>query len=189
MNEVIKNLMTRRSIRTFLPQQIKEEELQIILQAGLIAPSANNSQPWHLTVVQDQDILNWIVEKNKEKLRQSDDPEVVKRGMDEKSHNFYRAPSVIIVSADESRVYGRSDCGNLVTQMALAAHSLGIGSCYIASFMNAFRDGQMALLKEKLQVPEEFTPYFCLSLGYYDVPLPEPRPRKENSVNYLRAKN
>lgn len=186
MNEVLKNIQTRRSVRAFLPKQIKEEELELILQAGLIAPSANNSQPWHITVVQNQEILSWIVEKNKEKLRQSDDPEIVKRGLDEKTHNFYRAPTVLIVSADLSRVYGMSDCGNLVTQMALAAHSLGIASCYIASFMNAFRDGQMDLLKDKLEVPGQFTPVFSLSLGYPEGPLPEARPRKQNAVNFLK---
>ncbi len=108
---------------------MKEEELQAILTAGLAAPSANNSQPWHLSVIQDQVILNWIVEQNKEKMRQSDNPEIVKRGNDPSTHNFYHAPTVVILSADQSRAYGKSDCANVVTQMALAAHSLEIGSC------------------------------------------------------------
>ncbi len=186
MNQIIQNMLDRRSSRAFQPEQLKEEELQLILTAGLAAPSANNSQPWHLTVIQDQDILNWIVEKNKEKMRQSDNPEVVQRGNDSSTHNFYHAPTVIILSADQNRAYGKSDCANVVTQMALAAHSIDIGSCYIASFMQAFAGAQSQLLIDKIGIPQGYQPVFSLALGYRIGDLPPAKPRKENAVTYLR---
>jgi nitroreductase len=186
MNQIIQNMLDRRSTRAFRADQLKEEELQAILTAGLAAPSANNSQPWHITVIQDQGILNWIVEQNKEKMRQSDNPEVVQRGNDPSIHNFYHAPTVIVLSADQSRAYGKFDCANVTTQMALAAHSLDIGSCIIASFMQAFVGEQSQLLIEKLAIPQGFQPVVSLALGYKIGDLPPAKPRKENTVTYLR---
>ena len=50
MNETLNIIKARRSIRSYLPDQIKENELQAILEAGYYAPSARNQQPWHFTV-------------------------------------------------------------------------------------------------------------------------------------------
>lgn len=186
MNEVIRTIFDRRSTREFQSVQLKDEELQILLKAGLSAPSANNSQPWHLTVVQDQQILDWIVEKNKEKMRLSDNPDVVKRANDAKTHNFYHAPTVIVFSFDVTRAYGKSDCSNVATQMALAAQSIGVGSCFVASFMQAFNGEQISLLIEKLMVPQGYQPFLSLALGYPLGNPPEAKPRKEMTITYLR---
>ena len=53
MNEVLNNILTRRSIRKFKPEQIKDEELDLILKAGIYAPSGMNRQSWKFTVLQD----------------------------------------------------------------------------------------------------------------------------------------
>jgi len=186
MNQIIQNMLDRRSARAFQTQQLKEEELQLILTAGLSAASANNSQPWHLTVIQDQEILNWIVEKNKDKMRQSENPEVVQRANDPNTHNFYHAPTVVILSADQNRVYGKPDCANVATQMSLAAHSLDIGSCYVASFMQAFTGEQMQQLIEKVKIPQGYQPFLSLALGYCKGEPSAAKPRKDNTVTYIR---
>jgi nitroreductase len=179
-------MLDRRSTRAFQTQQLKEEELQLVLTAGLAAASANNSQPWHLTVIQDKEVLNWIVEKNKDKMRQSDNPEVVQRANDPNTHNFYHAPTVVIFSADQNRAYGKPDCANVATQMALAAHSLDIGSCYVASFMQAFAGEQIQQLIEKAKIPQGFQPFLSLALGYWKGEPSAAKPRKDNTVTYIR---
>ena len=67
MGETLKDLVERRSIRTYKPEQIKESELQAIIKAGQFAPSAHNQQSWHFTVVQNKEILgkiNKIIQQN-----------------------------------------------------------------------------------------------------------------------------
>lgn len=186
MNETIQSMLDRRSIRAFKTEQIKDEELQTILTVGLAAPSANNSQPWYVTVIQNKEMIDWIVEENKKVMRSSGNPEMVKRADDPKTHNFYHAPTVILFSAEQSRAYGKSDCANLATQAALAAHSIGLGSCYVASFMQAFATEKGPEMAKKLQVPEGYFPVFGLAVGYPDCPQPAAKPRKENCITYLR---
>lgn len=66
MNEVLKTLKGRRSIRAYLPDQIPNEDLQAILEAGIYAPTAHNDQPWHFTVIQNKEKLQYISDKSKE---------------------------------------------------------------------------------------------------------------------------
>ncbi|MCE5197107.1 MAG: nitroreductase family protein [Negativicutes bacterium] len=186
MNETIQSMLDRRSIRAFKAEQIKEEELQTILTAGLTAPSANNSQPWYVTVIQNKEIIDWIVEENKKVMRASGNPEMVQRADDPKTHNFHHAPTVIVFSAEQSRTHGKSDCANLAMQTALAAHSIGLGSCYVASFMRAFAAEKGSDLVKKLQIPDGYFPVFALAVGYPDGPQPAAKPRKENCITYLR---
>lgn len=65
MNEIIKNILNRRSVRKYKKEQIKIEELQAILEAGKYAPSAMNQQSWHFTVVQNKEVLRKIDEATK----------------------------------------------------------------------------------------------------------------------------
>ena len=58
MSEALGNLLERRSIRAYKPDQISEDELQSVLKAGLCAPSAMNRQPTAMLVVQDKDTIS-----------------------------------------------------------------------------------------------------------------------------------
>lgn len=55
MNEVLKAIRNRRSVRTYLPTQIKQEDLDLIIESGIYAPSGHNDQPWHFTVIQNKE--------------------------------------------------------------------------------------------------------------------------------------
>ena len=55
-------IFTRRSVRDFLPEAVSEEDLEVLLRAGMQAPSAKNEQPWHFIVIEDQNLLKSIPE-------------------------------------------------------------------------------------------------------------------------------
>ena len=97
---------------------------------------------------------------------------------------FFHAPTVVIISGKEGR-FGLVDCANATQNMAVAACSLGVGSCYIAMFERGFEGDKMADLIERLGVPDGFRPLFSLALGYASGPAPVSAPRKEN-VTYIR---
>jgi len=119
MNNVLNTIKNRRTIRKFKPDPIDEEKLQMILEAGRWAPSFSNLQPWKFIVIKDQDLRNAVDRATKES--------VLHLGINE-------APVVIMVCGDQ-RIdpLHAIEAGAAATQnMALAAHSLGLGACWIS---------------------------------------------------------
>lgn len=57
MNEVLNAIRNRRSVRTYLSTQIKQEDLDLIIESDIYAPSGNNDQPWHFTVIQNKEMI------------------------------------------------------------------------------------------------------------------------------------
>jgi len=171
MNETIKTILERRSVRRYMTIVPPEDDIMQIVECGMYAATANGLQPWFFSVVKDRALLDSI----------SEDSEVylAEKGMDipEDYDCFRGAPMAVIVSRDETAPFGEADCANATMNMAVAAASLGIGSCYIASFRPAVTIGERAAeLCEKLNIPQGFVPCFALALGYSNTPLP---PRKE----------
>ena len=129
MRNTLDVIKERRSIRKFKPEQIKEEELQAIVESGLYAPSAINKQSWNFTVIQNQEILAELNEATKNVARNLDNEALKRIGENEKYNCFYYAPTVILVSGkDEERSKVR-DCSAATQNMLIAAESLNIGSC------------------------------------------------------------
>ena len=118
MNDVLNTIKNRRTIRKFKPDPIDEEKLQMILEAGRWAPSFSNLQPWRFIVIKGQDLKNALDKAVKES--------VLHLGIRE-------APVVILVCVDR-RIdpLHAIEAGTAATQnMALAAHSLGLGAGWI----------------------------------------------------------
>ena len=71
MNDVLQTIGKRRSIRQFRAEQIKDDELRAILEAGLQAPSGHNDQSWYFTVVQDKRLIDEISDGSKAEMRKA----------------------------------------------------------------------------------------------------------------------
>ncbi|HTY08142.1 MAG TPA: nitroreductase family protein, partial [Candidatus Edwardsbacteria bacterium] len=93
MNAVIDAIKSRRSVRSYTPDQVKESDLAAILEAGCFAPSAMNGQSWHFTVVQNKAVLDKLSAQVKEILKQLDNPKIKERLNDPAWHAFYGAPA------------------------------------------------------------------------------------------------
>lgn len=190
-------IKSRRSVRKYLPSQIDEEKLGLILEAGLYAPSGGNGQPWHFLVIQDKSLLDEINIKTKEIMAKASIERVAKAGNSHAYHVFHNAPTVVIVSGHKDAkspiaIPGENwsytplaDCSAAIQNMLIAAESLGIGSCWIGYIEYYF-----ALEEEvaKLNIPSDFKPLFAVSLGYKDPVLasvvsPE---RKGDKISWLR---
>jgi nitroreductase len=185
MNETIKTILERRSCRAYKPERIKDEELNLILEAGKYAASANNKQPWHFTVVTSQALLDRIVDESRRVMLASENEATIRWAQTPGFHNFHHAPTVIVISGDKQNYLSNGDCANATQNMAVAAHSLGLGSCYIASFLAAFTGEKSADLIKELRIPDGYQPFFALSLGYKSTEDKAPAPRKEASVNFI----
>lgn len=185
MNETLKTILNRRSIRAYQPEQIKEPELQAILEAGRFAPSGMNSQPWHFSVIQQKELLEKINVTIKEGLSKSGNPQFAERAKNENFSIFYHAPTLIIVSADPKVATPQYDSAIAMGYMFLAAASLGVGSCWINAIAMSFNGESGKAMLKTLAVPEGYTIYSAGAFGYPAVENPAPPQRKEGTVSVI----
>lgn len=102
-NEVLENIKSRRSVRTYTEQQVSAGDLNLILEAAAYAPSGMNFQTWHFTAIQDAAVLTELNEKIKGAFAKSDDPHLQERGHSETYCCYYHAPTLVIVSNEPTR--------------------------------------------------------------------------------------
>lgn len=170
MNEVLQVLKTRRSCRKYKNEQIKEEQLQEILEAGTYAPTGMGAQSPIMVVVQDKETRDLISKLNAKVMGTDSDP-------------FYGAPTVVVVFADRSRRTCVDD-GNLVIGNLLnAAHAVGVDSCYIYRAREVFdsEDGKALLNKWGIEGGYEGIGNVILGYGLPEG-IKEPAPRKDGYV-------
>lgn len=186
MNEVIKTILSRRSVRQYDDRPVTREELEQIVTCGQYAATAMGVQPWHFTVVTDRAMLTRLSEANKAiMLADPNTPAPVLEAIHAGSFDVYRgAPCAVLVSGDENAPYAEADCANATQNMALAAKGLGLDSCYLASFKVCLNAPGGEAFKTELGIPAGYAPYFALSIGH-GAEDPQPAPRREGTVNWL----
>ena len=187
MNETLTTILKRRSIRQYQPDQIKEEELQSILEAGKFAPSGMGCQAWHFTAVQNPDALKLINRFAREFMLHCGNPELEEKAKPEDFSALYNAPTLIIISGEEKTRTSQYNCAFALSNMFLAAKSLGIGSCFIFAAGASLNDNEegKAVMKA-LGVPDGYRVYAAGAFGYPAGELPEAAPRKEGTVNIVK---
>ncbi|GAB6138624.1 nitroreductase family protein [Halanaerobaculum tunisiense] len=184
-NETLQTIKERRTARAFKEEQIKDEELEAILEAGMYAPSAHNHQSWHFTVVQNQKLLDEMSEDAKEDAKGFDDEQIQKMANNEKFNIFYDAPTVIIVSGEDETMMPEINCAAATENMLLTAESLDIGACWNGFVTFLFNGEKREEYLEKLDIPEGHTPYYGVALGYKQVESGEAPDRREDRIQYI----
>lgn len=156
-NAVLQAIADRRSNRGYAPRQLTEEELQAILTAALQSPSARNTQPWHFSVVQNAGLLKeFSLDYNR--LQKSDPGRDIL---------FFEAPTVVFISTpvDAPTRFSQIDCGIAAQNMALAAHSIGLGSVILGRPMEVFDTEKGARYAKAIGFPEGYTFAIAVALG------------------------
>ena len=152
--ELYNGLLTRRSVRKYSGRHVDNEMITKVLKAAMYAPSANNTQPWH-----------FLVSRNKEIFKRFS---VVHPS----SGMLLEADCGILVLRDRNRQYaegyGTTDCSAATQNLLLAAHSLGLGACWIGTYP---RENRIAFLKEAFHLPDHLEPFAMVSIGW---PVSEP---------------
>jgi len=182
-NKVLHLLDTRRSHRAYQPKPLTREQLDALAMAGISSPSANNLQPWHFSVVQDQDLLNRI---NREACNQVNLlPEAARnrRFQDPDFHIFYHAPAVIFISTTQEH-RKLLDCGIAVQSIAIAAESLGLGSVILGLPLFAFAGGLKAEFEQALHFPEGHSFAIAIAVGH-PADTKEAPVRDRNKISYI----
>lgn len=185
MNTVLETIKTRRSVRQFKDTKVDDAQLEAILEAGLFAPSAHNQQPWHFTLITNDNMLNDMNVLAKETARASEIEFLQKIGNNPDFHVFYKAPALIVVSGDESAMNPKADTAAAAQNMLLAAESLGLGACWIGMLRLCVGKGGEGFV-EAFELPEGYTPFFAIAIGHKAHAGQHAPSRKPNKVNYIR---
>lgn len=183
-NETIQVLLNRRSIRKYTAEPVKEEDLKAILEAAIYSPSAMNGQSWHFSVVRNEKTLKNLQINMKENMLRSGIDRVVERASAPGFVGFFGAPVLIFLSAPAEAHSAQIDCGIAVENIAIAAESLGLGSCIMTSSELLFADDSDGSLACELGFPEGNKHVCSIALGYKDEN-PPAKDRKEGLVNYV----
>jgi len=133
-------IRTRREVRDYLDKPISDESLQRILEAGRLAPSSKNSQPWHFVVIRDKAMLKKISE------------------LTPTGAHIARAALAIAILMDAAQL-PEIDGARAVQNMVLAAWETGIGSCWVTNF---YEDG----VKDLLGAPQRMKLVTVMPFGY-----------------------
>lgn len=185
-NETLKNIKQRRSTRNFKDEQIKDEELQAVLESGLYAPYAWEKGR-HFTVIQNKELLDRLNIAAKEAAKQMGLEHLKELGSNERFNCLYNAPTLIIVSGDEKAPMPlEADCATATQNLLLAAESIGLGSCWIFFVTLAFASSQAAELRKELKIPDGYKPYYAAVFGYKNTDTVDIPERKSNLITYIK---
>lgn len=191
-NEVLDSIRARRSTRQFQDRQIEPEYLEAVLDAAIWAPSGSNSQSWLFTAIQDKDILSKINELVREGFQHwvpdDDYPGKLgaKAGAQRDGYNFfYHAPTLVIASNRSDYENAMADCSLALENIFLAAHSLGLGSCYINQLHWLRNDTEIRNYLFELGIPKEHTICSAAAIGYIGKESGIPA-RKDGTIHIIK---
>ena len=170
MNECLKVLKTRRSVKRFKPDPVPENLLSEILEAGKNAPTGMNYQSPVMVAVTNPETINEISNLLK-KVRGTD------------KEPLYNAPCVIVVLADSDMFTYTHDGSLVMGNLLNAAHSLGLGACWIHRAKEAFETEEGKKLMKKWGLKESFVGIGNCILGYPDI-IPEEKVHKDDYIIY-----
>lgn len=174
MNTTIKDMVERRSCRSFKSEMVPKELIDQVIEAGTYAASSMGKQATRIIAVTNKELRDRISQDNKKV-----------GGFEGDIDPFYGAPVILIVLGEKdwpNRVYdGSLVMGNLM----LAAHSLGLGSIWIHRAKEEFEMDYYKNLLKELGLEGEYEGIAHCALGYVEGKLPAAAPRKENHVFYI----
>ena len=172
MNEILKAMKERRSYRKYKPDMLPKETIDQIIEAGLYAASGRNGQDAIIVAVTNQEARNRLAKVNAAVMGAENDP-------------FYGAPVVLIVLADKNWSTHVYDGSLVMGNLMLAAHALGVGSCWIHRAKEEFETEEYKQVLKELGVEGEYEVIGHCILGYPDCEPPKAAERKENRVYYI----
>ena len=166
-NDAIETIMTRTSIRSFTDRAVSADTIEMLLRAGMAAPTAVNKQPWHFVVVNDRAKLDEL------------------GGNGRQSQMWKESPLAIVVCGDmekalegPAQAFWVQDCSAATENILLAAHALGLGAVWTGCYP---MEERMTNVRQVLNLPENIIPLCVIVMGYpNESPAPKDKWKPEN---------
>lgn len=152
-NEVLKAICQRRSYRKYEAKQISDEQLKTVLEAGTWAPTGMGKQDPYIVAVQNPTLCDELRKMNAEVMGTTSDP-------------YYGAPTIVLVFASADWANNVKDASLVLGTMMLAAHSIGLASCWINREDTMFASERGKQLMKQFGLPDGLVGVGALALGY-----------------------
>lgn len=153
MNEVIKNMLTRTSVRKFSAQKIDADTLKTIVECAKASPTAKNRQARKFTVVHNKEKIDALAA-------------AIAKELDRSNYNFYNCDAIIIISYEKGDEHGFCDSSVAMQNIYLAAHALGLGSVWINQLKNNCDRKTIREVLNTLHIPQNHEVCGFSALGY-----------------------
>ena len=145
-NETINTIMNRKSVRSYTPQPVEKEKIDILVKAGLAAPSGKDIRPWDIVVIDDRALLDQMA------------------GELRNASMLKEAPLVIVVCGDTVKsFYWYLDCAAVTQNILLAAEAQGLGAVWTAAY--PYQD-RMQVIESHINMPSQIRPFVVIPIGY-----------------------
>lgn len=165
-DEALKLIESRRSIRSYKPDMVPDDLIDKVIEAGTFAATGGGRQSPIIIAVKDRKTRDKLSKLNADIMGAETDP-------------FYGAPLVLIVLADRSSSTYLYDGSLVMGNLMLAAHALGLGSCWIHRAKEEFDRPEGKEILKDLGITGDYEGIGHCILGYIDGDVPEAKPRKE----------
>ncbi len=168
MENNLKIILNRRSIRRYESREVTNDLIKSLLQAAMSAPSACNQQPWNFVIIQNRNILNELSE--------------IHSGFD----NLKAAPLAILVcgepEAAKVEYYWEQDCSAATQNILIAATTLGLGAVWQGINPRGGEDSD--IIRRILKIPNNIKPFSLISIGYPAETLEPSNRFNEKKIHY-----
>ena len=172
-NNFLEIIRTRRSYRSYKPEQITDEQLNAVLEAGTYAPTSRGLQSPFIVAIQNDELKARLAQMNAEIMGVTTNP-------------YYDAPTYVLVFVPADAPNGIQDASLVLENMMLAAHAQGLGSCWIHREREMFATAEGQALMKQWELPEGLVGIGALALGYPDGEPSPAKPRKEGYARVIR---
>lgn len=173
MNETLQNMISRRSTKNFKPDMIPQDVLERILEAGTYAANGMGKQAAIIIAVTNRELRDKLSKMNAAILGNSSiDP-------------FYGAPVVLVVLADKKVRTCVYDGSLVMSNLMLAAHAEGIGSCWIHRAKEEFESEEGKAILKSLGIEGDYEGIGHCILGYPSGEARKAASRKEDYIYYV----
>lgn len=150
--KVMENILNRKSVRKYTKEEVKKEQLEMLVRAGMAAPSARNSQPWLFFVINDRAILDNLAKQLPN------------------AKMLLNAKAAIVVCGNlqkalegDGREFWVQDCSAATQNILLAAESMGLGAVWTGAYP---RKETVNIIKVELGLPEHIVPLNVIPIGW-----------------------
>ena len=164
MNDFIRMILDRASIRAFTDEPLREEQIQALIDVALAAPNGGNRQNWHFIFCTDRGAMQQLEDDLVAGIKASGNEQMIRLQQSRNWRIFFNAPLLVWITTKDGA--SPVDAGIAGENIVLAAQSMGLGSCFIGGATSCFTGDKSALYRQLFRIPDGYLVHCGIAIGH-----------------------